>query len=71
MIRGVTHDVDRLGFAGQAFRVVAYYVGGAVDALDGALLDVELEVAEAFTTGDQMSAPISQCGFLNTGAKGE
>lgn len=52
----LTHDIYGLGFARQAFGVVTYYVGRAVDALDRALLDVELEVAEAFTTADQASA---------------
>ena len=49
---GHTHHVDGVGFAGEAVGVVASYVGGTKDALDGALLDVELEVAEAFAAGD-------------------
>ena len=49
---GRTHHVDGVGFAGETVGVVASYVGGTEDALDGALLDVELEVAEAFAAGD-------------------
>ena len=44
-----THHVDGVGVAGQAVRVVLEDVGSTEDALNGALFDVELEVAEAFT----------------------
>ena len=43
----ITHDVDRVGWAGKTVRVVFDNVGSLKDALDGAGFDIELVIAEA------------------------